>query len=66
MPAPTIICSLCQREIPAPQLRRHYEQEKKEIETYTIEFIKKTHPKWAEGDPTCEKCWDHYRKMAVA
>jgi hypothetical protein len=66
MPAPTLICSLCQHQIPAAYLRQHYESEKKEIEAYTIELIKQSNPEWTEEDPTCQKCWDHYKEIAAA
>jgi len=61
----TIICSICQLEIPAELLRVHQARENKEIVSYTIELIKQAHPEWSEGDPTCQKCWDKYRQTAA-
>jgi hypothetical protein len=66
MASNTIICSICQLEIPAASLRTHQARENKEIVAYTIELIKQTHPAWSEGDPTCQKCWDLYRQTAAA
>lgn len=60
MNSSTIKCSLCQHEIPAAYLRAHRAQETREIEQYTIDFIKSRHPEWSEDDPTCQKCWDQY------
>jgi len=62
----TLVCSLCQHEIPAAFLRAHQEREKKEIVAYTIELIKQAHPEWSENDPTCQKCWDEFRSVAIA
>jgi len=63
MNSSTLICSLCQHEIPATYLRAHREQEAREMEQYTIDFIKSRHPDWTENDPTCQKCWDQYEGM---
>ena len=65
MPSAEIVCSLCQHEIPAAYLRTHQEQETREIIAYTIELIKQANPEWSENDPTCQKCWDHYRGIAA-
>jgi hypothetical protein len=64
MPSDQIVCSLCQHKIPAEYLRAHRAQEKRDIEEYTIELIKQSHPDWSENDPTCQKCWDEYRSAS--
>ncbi len=57
----TIICTLCQHEIPAAHLRARREEEPLEITTHTIQLIKEDHPEWTERDPVCQRCWDEYR-----
>jgi hypothetical protein len=61
MTSEKIVCSLCQHEIPAAQLRAHQAQETKDIIAYTIELIKESHPDWSADDPVCQKCWEAYR-----
>jgi hypothetical protein len=32
-------------------------------EEHIVEEIKKTHPKWAEHDGVCKKCYEYYKKQ---
>jgi len=66
MKTDTVVCSLCQHEIPTTLLKAHQKRETADIVAYTVELIKQSHPEWTENDPTCQKCWDAYRDSAPA
>lgn len=59
----TAVCALCGHEIPRSYLRVHTAAERKQIEEYTISFIKSQHPEWTEQDATCQQCWDYYKHL---
>src|SRR5580765_8131118 len=42
----TIVCSICQHEIPAEYLKKHREEETREMIEYTVGLIKSNHPEW--------------------
>lgn len=61
--AETEVCPLCEREVPAGELRRHMEAELEEIRRYTIEIIRRMHPEWVARDGSCRECWEYYRSL---
>ena len=63
-PKQTASCSLCGHEIPASYLRAHLAAERKQIEEYTIAFIKSQHPEWTQNDATCQQCWNYYQQLS--
>lgn len=56
-------CKLCGHNVPQAYLHQHEQAERKEIEEFTINFIKSNNPEWTEKDPTCQQCWDYYAKL---
>ncbi len=52
-------CSLCGHRVATENLSQHRETELKQIEKFTIQMIKRSHPEWDEGGDVCTQCWDH-------
>jgi hypothetical protein len=57
------VCSLCQHQIPVEDLKKHRQEETREIIDYTVGLIQSRHPEWIQSDATCQKCWDYYRSL---
>lgn len=51
-------CHICGRLI-----HQSCSLEHAKAEEYLLSLIKKDHPKWRQGDPTCPECIDYYRKL---
>jgi hypothetical protein len=51
-------CSICDRDIDDYAGLAHAKAEE-----YLIELIRKDHPEWKEGEKTCPKCIEYYRKL---
>jgi hypothetical protein len=63
MGARVIKCSLCHHLISEDELRLQPEDKIREASDDTIGLIKSSHPGWSQNDPTCQLCWDYYRKL---
>lgn len=51
-------CQICERMIEEEHALMHAKAEE-----YLINLIKKDHPQWQQGSPTCKECVEYYRKL---
>lgn len=52
------ICPICGKS-----MAREIDVIMPHTDKHVTDEIKKTHPKWAESDGTCRKCYDWYKKQ---